>query len=219
MTQDTVKHDCGRFETWIALDAEGDLPAGESRELERHLAACTSCRRFTEEMAASQQVVRDQMQPPFDEEVLARVRAGVLDRIARPRARVLPFRRRVAARWVALAAVVLAAIGLWRLGLGPPPGETEPVSPPPIVVEVTPRPALRPPPPVPVPAPVVRPTAPERPEPLPPPVRTAATPPPASTLAEPMFVKLISEERDLVIYWLVEPADTKESANESPTVL
>ena len=45
---------CGRFESMIALDVEGDLPARQTAGLAEHLEICGSCRRFAEEMRESQ---------------------------------------------------------------------------------------------------------------------------------------------------------------------
>ena len=50
---------CKRFEWLIALYVEGDLPERRARNVERHLAACAECRRFAEELKASQGALKD----------------------------------------------------------------------------------------------------------------------------------------------------------------
>ncbi len=119
---------CERYEERIALAAGGDLGDGDARRLDRHLATCAGCRAFAEEMRQSRRAVRELASAPIGEEVLARVRAGVLERIAagaasrEPPLRTPAFRgpMRVPPRWLAAAAVLLAVLGatVWRLGSG-----------------------------------------------------------------------------------------------------
>ena len=44
---------CDAFESMIALDAGGDLPAAAAEEIARHLAACGACRRSILRLQAS----------------------------------------------------------------------------------------------------------------------------------------------------------------------
>ncbi len=117
---------CERYEEMIALAAGGDLDAGDARRLDHHLSSCAGCRSFAEEMRHSQRAVRELARSPIGDEVLARVRAGVLARMAEePAARGAVFRGpayRVPPRWLAAAAVLLVVLGaaVWRLGPGGP---------------------------------------------------------------------------------------------------
>jgi hypothetical protein len=45
---------CGRSESMIALDVEGDLPMRHAARLASHLESCVGCRQFAEEMRESQ---------------------------------------------------------------------------------------------------------------------------------------------------------------------
>lgn len=205
--------DCQRAEA-IALYVEGDLEEAAARRLERHLGACPACRAFADEMAASQQTLRRQLAPPFDEATLARMRADILGEIARRR-------RAAAARWLALAATLLAAVAVWRI-LEPrptPPQAPEPAIAVPAPTEPSgtladseaaaePSPAAR--------AVAPAPRLPTR-EPAPPP--PAAPEPVARRQPKPLMIKLVSPDQDLVIYWTVEPTDNKESEHEAATVL
>ena len=62
---------CDRFESMIALDAGGDLPAADGDRLARHLATCAGCRRFAEEMRGSRRAVALLADVPLNEEILA----------------------------------------------------------------------------------------------------------------------------------------------------
>ncbi len=244
---------CDAFESMIALDAGGDLPAADAERLARHLAACVDCRRFATEMRQSQRAVALLADVPVDEEVLAAVRAGVLGKVG-GRSTVVPFR--LPPRVLALAAVLTVALGaLFLLRFGRPvPDRPVPIerleAPAPRIAEV---PAVQQPAPGPEPTTAepesAGPPAPDRaaadfrapieetalktPEPGPPvtvsPTIRAAMPTAAVATAmpaaeppkfEPMVIKLVSEEADLVIYWLVPtPTEaTKETTHEISAV-
>lgn len=108
---------CDSWQDAIALDAGGNLPPAAASGLRRHLQGCAACRRFAEDMAASQRALRRFSERPIDEASLARVRRGVLTGIADGGSsglRRLPRRSRNATRWLALAAGLLAALLVWR---------------------------------------------------------------------------------------------------------
>lgn len=105
---------CERWEERIALDVGGDLPDTEAAALARHLRGCPECRRLAEDMAASQRDVRRHSAPPFDAEILARIRAGVHERLDSRRGAIVR-RPRAAARWLPLAAGLALVVGLWQL--------------------------------------------------------------------------------------------------------
>lgn len=203
MTREAV--DCERYREHIALHVEGDLDDADARRLERHLAACAPCRAWADEMAASQQALRRQLAPPLDAATLARVRAGVLAEIGRRR-------HAGPARWLALAATLLAAVALWRFW-EPRPAEP-PAAEPPVVTPAPPDAEAAPEPPA------VMAAAPSLP---PPRDREPSPPPPAAAVGpperKPLVIKLTSSDPDLVIYWLVDPAENKEKEHETATVL
>ncbi len=233
---------CQAFESMIALDAGGDLPAPDAERLERHLSSCGGCRRFAAEMRDSQQAVALLADAPVDGEVLAAIRAGVLREVERSehRRRSTPFR--LPPRVLALAAALAVALGALLLLRS---GERSETTETPRVVAT--RPVLQPVPTEPLPATPATPnravpdqepieTAGDAPEPRPPvtvsrEIRVAAAQVPAVTAAverpaggrpppETMVIKLVSEETDLVIYWLIQPPSeaTKETTHEISAV-
>lgn len=106
---------CGSYESLIAFHVEGDLTPAETAELERHLRDCAACRRFADEMRASQRAIKEHGRAAIDPAVLAGIRAGVLRRIERRRRAwpriVLPGTRRLSAPVLALAASLVLVVG------------------------------------------------------------------------------------------------------------
>ena len=180
---------CREYEPLIALYVEGDL---EDRELERHLAECSDCRELLEDFRASQAALKELA--AVDAVFLSAVRAGVLDKIEGRRRRVWPW----AAVFAAAAVLILAMM-------------TAPQKP--IAVGQTARPSA----PRGVPAdggadPLVRGRPPGRPpviaQALPKAkrsrpggrLRTRGSAPPA----EPLVVKMLTDDPNIVIIWLVD---------------
>ena len=167
---------CPEWEERIALHVAGDLPPNEIAETERHLVHCASCREFAEGLAQTLAIARVAHAEPIPPAAFTALRARVLARIARePR----PSRRLA---WILplLAAAVLAVVLL--------PRPVEPV-----------RTAVTPPP-----APLFQqPVAPADAQPIAPkrPPRARHRPKPRPR-AEPLMVKLITDDPDVVIYWI-----------------
>ena len=88
---------CREYEPLIALYVEGDL---NDREVERHLSECSDCRELLEDLQASQAALKGLA--AVDAALLSAVRSGVLAKIER--------RRPVAWPWVAALAVAAALI-------------------------------------------------------------------------------------------------------------
>lgn len=231
---------CEAYEPLIALHVEGDLTAAEVAEVERHLDGCAACRAFAAEMEASQRALREHGPVTADPGVLAAVRASVLAEIEHDRAAPARPWWEVSTRQLALAASLVLVVGaallllrrdpLGRLEPLPGPAPEAPAprtrAEPPAVVAGAPAPE-----PVPeLPAePVVTASAPlVRAEPASPAVESAPPPPaaPGPPLVrpairtpdpEPMVIKLVSDDPDLVIYWLVDPEPEKETDHETAT--
>lgn len=164
---------CPEWEERIALHAGGDLPPNEIAETEQHLVHCGSCREFAEGLAQSLAIARTAHAEPLQPAAFTALRARLLEQIARePR----PSRRLA---WILplLAAAATAVVLLPR-----------PVEP--IRTTVTPPPAPLLEQPV-APA-TARPIAPKRPR-----RRPKPRPP-----AEPLMVKLVTDDPDVVIYWI-----------------
>ncbi len=159
---------CGRFESMIALDVEGDLPVRQSARLAQHLEDCSGCRQFAEEMRASQawwKSVRLEAPPPS---VLTEVRWPKPGRtIFWPWLRWAPL-----AVTAGLFMAMLAGMMSRRPELAPPKLEIAAVVPVPPTLPVA----------------RVNPVRKRPPKPKP----------------EPLLVKLVTDDPEVVIYWLVD---------------
>jgi Putative zinc-finger len=119
---------CENFEHLIALDAAGDLAAGERAQVRAHLAGCAPCREFAAELAADLQWLREAHREPADGAALERVRASVMRRLECEQARRnRPFGGLLALgwrwRWVAVSAavsVLLGGVAWWARPAAPP---------------------------------------------------------------------------------------------------
>ena len=65
---------CARYESDLALHAERDLPPADVPAVEAHLRECAECRRFLEDLRASQSLVHELAAEPIGEEALADLR-------------------------------------------------------------------------------------------------------------------------------------------------
>lgn len=120
---------CEAFEPIIALYLEGDLDQSEARPLERHLLDCGRCREFAEGLRASQAALRSLGDESLSMESLDAVRTRVLNDIAAGRAAAGELRVRTPWRWAmaaTLAGLLIAVAGA-RLRHHPsaPPAATQ----------------------------------------------------------------------------------------------
>jgi hypothetical protein len=172
---------CGRCEELLALYVEGDLPEGKARRVEGHLAGCARCREAAAALESSQAVFKSLASEPVEEAVYDRIRAGVMSRVGSQQ------HAAWGRRWAYAAAMAAAAI-LVLLALQP---------------DRAPRPAA--------PAPVIARTAPPEPPQVRPQtgVKPAARRPPRrvqkpAAPAEPLLVKIETDDPNVVIYWIVD---------------
>jgi len=178
---------CIDREPGIALYVEGDLPAREAPVLEAHLAECAACREFAAALRESQAAVKELGNDAADPAVLAAIRARVMAELAVPRARRWAWAR----LWVAAAAcaaVVVAALLFPRGAHELPPPPPRPVA----AVPAAPRLAASR-------------QAPHR-------VRPAvrAVPRRASRPAAPLLMQIVTDDPNVVIYWIVEDKERGE---------
>ncbi len=170
---------CRDREERIALYAGGDLPREEAAETEGHLQDCANCRQFVaalRERAAWMREAHEELPATAD---FAAMRAGVLERLERRRR---PFLWRLA--WAGgLAATAAMLLLIWhspRSEPAPPAPQVAAVEKPPVqaVENSLPRPARR-----------------RRPR-----QRLRG-----HEMPQPLLVKLITDDPDVIIYWIVDP--------------
>lgn len=174
---------CAKFELLIALYVEHDLAEAEAQAVESHLETCDGCREFAAGMHQSQSALKRLRTELVEDSVFEEVRREVLGEVARSRKVVAWPKYAIAAMLI----VGLAASWLWRtrsraiIDLQPMPP----------MVAVTPPPAV-----VPAEAPQVHQRA----------VRSRRRRPrPAPSFkSEPLVVKMITDDPQVVIYWLVD---------------
>jgi anti-sigma factor RsiW len=190
---------CKDWEERLALYAGGDLPKDEASEVERHLGECPGCQMFSSGLKESQELLLELHREPLAPAHFAAVRARVLAELERGRR---PFWRR---GWVfgfgAVAAALLVALAVMppvRSWLSPGRESTpKPV----LVMEhspasngglaagvVVPPGSLGPP----VARRVLRVATHQR--------RTR----PKAQTGEPVLIKIVSDDPDVVIYWIAE---------------
>jgi len=181
---------CAEWEERIALYYGGDLPADETRAVEAHLADCAGCRLFAGGMKDALTVLQQAHADPLAGAHFAFVRARVLSRLAGERRG----RRRWA--WMYGAAAMAAAALLLAAGLWPrrPQRNAAPRIAPPVAAVSRPAP------------PEIHAAA----------VRIQRHPRrhfaaakahvapagPAAQPAKPLVVKLVTDDPNVVIYWI-----------------
>jgi len=147
----------------------------EPASAEVHLAECAACRTFAEELRQTQAALEGLRGEEPDESNYVELRARVLDRVSSRRRRVWAY---------ATAAVLVAGLGisaLWQ-SRSPEPART------PVVARVQPPPEPTAPPPA-----VAKPRRLRRPA----PVAVAES-------SEPIVVKMLTDDPDIVIFWLID---------------
>ena len=168
---------CAKFESLIALYVESDLTETDGRLVESHLETCHGCRDFAADIRESQSALKELRVDFVEESALHEVRAEVLYGLSISR-------KSTAWPRYAIAAMLLAGLWagwLWRARTAALP-------------EVQARAVMIAPPPfVAVPAQRVR-TARV--------TRQHRQPAPAFQ-SEPLVVKMITDDPQVVIYWLV----------------
>ena len=182
---------CAKYEPLIALYVENDLAEAEAHLLESHLGRCDECREFAENMRESQAALKSLRLDSVEDVTLAEIRLSVMEEISK---------KSPAPAWRGYAIAAMLVIGLvagwlWRVrttGFDGPQIASS-VIPPPPPHEALMFPAVRHTPRVPSLKKYRLAT------PVPP-----ATHPAAVAKSEPLLVKLITDDPQVVIYWLVD---------------
>lgn len=164
---------CDEARSLAALAASDDVTEGERAGLREHLAVCASCRAEADAFAGIMSSLAELREDPVPPEAYVAVRTRVMEQLTR--------RRRW---WLWPAAAALAgACAVWIALLSvPAPIAPVPVAP---VIEARIAPAV-----IPIPAPVYhrrKKRAPKQPEPA----------------AEPLVVKMFTDDPQVVMYWIV----------------
>ena len=188
---------CGDFEKLIALDVEGDLPSQKTGSLTEHLWACGHCREFAAGLQASQAMLKELQDDAPDEATLREVRRGILNRLPAEPAPSL-FASWRFALGAGLVAILILAIIVLRHPSGTPAPHASGKKEAPMTLE-----AVRQPPTAPLLTPaqsLEHPRAERRKRPL--------TVSQHGNLPwqhhEPLTVKLITDNPNVVIYWQVD---------------
>lgn len=167
---------CRDWEERIALYVEGDEPPAAAAETKRHLEKCAPCREFAASVQQDLALLRTAHAEPLAPANYAVVRARVLEQIERKRR---PWRL---AGMGAIAAAALIAVLLWpkphrqtapRMAVANPPARQLPPAPPSVA---EPRQVVR--------------------------LRRAKHRRGVSA-SEPLLVKLVTDDPNIVIYWIV----------------
>ena len=173
---------CAKFEPLVALYIENDLAEAEVRAVESHLAGCDGCRKFAAKMRESQAALKALRTEFVDDAVLLQVRTEVLSAASH--------RHRVVAwpRYAIAAGLVLALLAGWMVRR-----QTANT-----LVGVQSVHAILP---APLTQPVVRP---HQPKVLVARVRRRPRQKAPRFKSEPLVVKMITDDPQVVIYWLVD---------------
>ena len=107
---------CRHVEEIIPLYVGGDLESAIADRVSAHLMTCQACERLAGQYRESQDWVRENAAPPFDDEFFEGVRSGVMAEISMERSRPT-LSRRIALSWrwdlaIAAAALILVIVGL-----------------------------------------------------------------------------------------------------------
>lgn len=99
--------DCPTCEAMVGAYVDGELSVAESAEFERALEACPECRRRLDETREMSSLLRDLPAEPAPDLLRARIERDLRAIAGRPRERL---------RWMAMAASLVAALGIGWLG-------------------------------------------------------------------------------------------------------
>jgi len=214
---------CSRWHRLIALEVGGDLDPRRSRSLENHLEGCTVCRDLSEELRSQREQLLRLDREAVGGVMLGSVRRAVLADLADRRRPFLPFLpggQRLAFAGAAMVILVVAAVVLRQGRIPPQPRVAErsiPTSVPAPTTAPAPSPSNDE---IAEPSLEVLPPAPLETVDRPPlqlargdlPARGHEMPPSLSAPTEPMTIKILTDDPEVVIYWIVDPKGEKENA-------
>ncbi len=214
---------CSRWHRLIALEIGGDLGPRRSRKLGVHLSGCAACRGLAGELRAQREDLLRLDREAVGSVTLGSVRHAVLANLADRRQRFLEVPaggRRLALAGAVMAALLVVAVVLHQDGAPPQSIVAERKVPPAVPAAATgPIPALNTAESI-EPSPEVAPQTPPESVQIES-TRLASADLPtarreplalASASVEPMTVKILTDDPEVVIYWIVDPKGDKENA-------
>jgi hypothetical protein len=174
---------CQECEEAIALYAGGDLDGRWCLEVERHLAGCAGCQSFASGMAVWLEEARAAHHEDIAPAHFAAVRARVLEKL-----RPVPWWRR---RWLQVATIAAVAFGVAvEMTVQ---SIRRPVPPPQVALAHPPAPLLA------MPARAVPPRG------VPPKPVRRSLPRKLAPAEEPLVVRIVTDNPEVVIYWIANP--------------
>jgi hypothetical protein len=197
-----------RWNRLVALYVGDDLDRRSTERVERHLAACDACRRLEQELRSGILNLRELDTAATGDLGLGSVRGAVMARMENRRQRPVVFLRPRLQAALATAVVVIALAILIRDSRGPGvphlAGREVPSPAPVVLAEPEPR-VVSPPQPPPAIVGEDSNTAGARVARAEPPRRGPIVGTPRSAPAEAMTIKILTDDPDVVIYWIVDP--------------
>lgn len=172
---------CARYATDIALYAGGDLPASHIPRVELHLRECAACRALAGELRADRAMLGELRDEPLEDAIVEQVHRRVLDRVSGA-----GFSR----RWAFVPALALAAALLLAVVLLWPRHAAQPAP----VTRVA---RVEPPPVIPAPPTNIVPVRHRV-------IRRRRKQQPAAQSGPPLLVQFVTDDPNIVIYWLVD---------------
>lgn len=199
---------CARWQPLVALYVGDDLDRSRTTRFERHLAVCPSCRNLEHVLRRDLRVLRDLDSAAMNGLELGSVRGAVMAEVEnrQKRSPVFPQPRLLSA--LALVVVVVALALVMRPSTEPDAPRTVsreiPGPAPGLATVAEPQDA-----PLPQPTPESVPSVPNTADPRLARAETSPSGPstssPSSAPVEPMTIKILTDDPEVVIYWIVDP--------------
>jgi len=204
---------CVRWQRLVALYVGDDLDRSRTAGVEQHLSTCPSCRDLEHDLRSDRLHLQDLDAAAAGGLELGSVRGAVMAKIVNRRKRSLMFSQPRLLSALAMVVVVIALALVMRQSTGPDAPRTvsrqspSPASGVPVVPEQRDIPLPQPTPDFVPPIPNSTDTRLTRAETSLSALSTSS-PPPAP--AEPMTIKILTDDPEVVIYWIVDPKGDKE---------
>lgn len=195
---------CSRVERYLAIAEDHEARPSVKRRIELHLSACEACRAFGESLRQSREALDGLRREPLDPAVLDEVRRGALRAIETAADSRRTFTRPgLIWSFAAAAAAALLVLGLLTRNGERRAPETVRLSKPEAEQESRPRRTAA------VPEPSEREAVPDETKrpPAPQPHAKKSTRVTIAQRSQPVTIKMLTDDPDVVIYWIIEPKE------------